>query len=324
MQWLGHRLGFIFHNFTEMSRSEGDKHWENAEKALKKSLMQLRFSPDYVLAAVELRQAANSYQSVSDYDRAVAALVRLAGIREQQLDYYEAGRCHEDAARLVSRELRKDTESHKHMRTAVTFFEKCGKISAAVRVLTRLAEEQEERGDVQGSLSSLETTVKLLRLESTENWYSINDSYTKLTRCSAAHKLLEQCLKYMAEQNEILRQINQQSKIFKNRLASVAIHLYTTDIAAAEEVLSEGLRCDAQFCGSREFAVGCDAIDAYKEADVEKFTQTMALQTWTFLPTDLANLARSIPPPAGGKRVPFVDEGESVPPEDGDAANFMM
>eukprot|EP01068_Selenidium_serpulae_P019227 Selendium_serpulae@DN6514_c4_g1_i1.p1 len=316
-----------------MASPDGEKHLANAEKALKKSFTSFRFSPDHTLAALEYRQAATAFQRAAQYDRAVAALHKCAASREQLYEYYEAGRCHEEVAMICAREGAKSSAMLAELEKATSFFERAGKADVAVRVMSRIAETRIEAGEVPAGLAVYERCVAVLQTDVADKSYQVSDLYKQMIRAGVSAGLHEQCLVYLAAHTAVLLKVGQTAAVHKNHMAAVVLQLLRRDVGAADRVATDAAANDPKWFGSKEFAACASAIDAYRDGDAKEFAAVMAKQIWTFLPTELAKVAKSLPPPPlGAAHIDQLDPPPVAAPSSGaegaaathDADSWMM
>ncbi|PHJ22379.1 gamma-soluble nsf attachment protein [Cystoisospora suis] len=288
--------------------AEGLEHQQRAEKAMKTSFISLKFSPDYDIAALEYKAAAECFEadpSEEATEKALHCWNKVVEIRDKQQDCFGAARALEQMATLLTNR-RENFKGEKGdspqsriclvQREAAGRYRLAGKSDPAVRILQRAAVMKEEgEGDIRGAVEILEECISIYEEE--EKWPYASEVYRDLIGLLARHGLYTpELLKALDGHMRILAKTGQQNGIFKAVMSKVVVCLTIGDLVAAENSLSSDVAFSNNFLGSREFQLAADAVDAYKSGDQDALGSVLKDQMWQFLPVEIVRLTRALKP----------------------------
>ncbi|CBZ50490.1 gi20748, related [Neospora caninum Liverpool] len=280
---------------------DGVEHRQRAEKALKTSVFLLKFSPDYDIAALEYKAAAECFQE----DRSEQALAqalhcwqKVVEIRDKQQDAFGTARALEQMAVLLSTsqpgQLKVDfSEVIRLQREAAHRYRLGGKGDAAVRVLQKAAKFKEENeNDGRGAAEILSECVSIH--EEDEKWHYASEVYRDLISLLARERMHAELLQALDRHVKVLHRLGQQNGIYKAAMSKVIVCLTMDDPVRADNALSDEVAFASNFLGSREFHLAAETVDAYKAGDSQALAAALQNQMWSFLPTEIVNMVRDL------------------------------
>ncbi|PFH36126.1 putative gamma-soluble NSF attachment protein [Besnoitia besnoiti] len=281
--------------------AEGVEHLQQAEKALKTSLRLLKFSPDYDVAALEYRAAAECFQqdgSEPALPEALHCWQKVVEIADKQQDSVGAARALEQMASLRSAsrpgQLQVDfAEVIRLQGEAAHRYRLAGKSDAAVRILQKSATfKEEQQRDGRGAAEILNECVSIY--DEDEKWHYASEVYRDLIDLLARERMYTDLLKALDGHIKVLQKLNQQNGIYKAVLSKVIVCLTMGDAVGANNALSDEMAFASNFMGSREFQLAADAVDAYKQGDSDALADVLANQTWSFLSVEIFRMSRDL------------------------------
>ncbi|RQX67512.1 putative gamma-soluble NSF attachment protein [Toxoplasma gondii CAST] len=302
MSGLFGRGGFSDHGLPGSRKFEdGVEHRQRAEKALKTSVFLFKFSPDYDIAALEYKAAAECFQedgSEQAFPQALHCWQKVADIRDKQQDAFGAARALEQMACLHSSSQpghpKADfSEFFRLQSEAAHRYRLAGKSDAAVRVLRKAAKVKEEKlSDCRGAADILRECVSIH--EEDEKWHYASEIYRDLISVLARERMHEELLKALDRHIKVLQRLGQQNGIHNATMSKVIVCLTMDDAVEADNALSDDVAFASNFLGTREFQLAGETLDAYKAGDPEALQAALENQMWNFLPTEIVKMARDL------------------------------
>ncbi|KEP61372.1 UNVERIFIED_CONTAM: gamma-soluble NSF attachment protein, putative [Hammondia hammondi] len=302
MSGLFGRGGFSDHGLPGSRKFEdGVEHRQRAEKALKTSVFLLKLSPDYDIAALEYKAAAECFQEDRNeqaFRQALHCWQKVVDIRDKQQDAFGAARALEQMASLHSSSksghLKVDFSEFLRLQSeAAHRYRLAGKSDAAVRVLQKAAKFKEEKlSDCRGAADILSECVSIH--EEDEKWHYASEIYRDLISVLARERMHVELLKALDRHIKVLQRLDQQNGIHKATMSKVIVCLAMDDAVGADNALSDEVAFASNFLGTREFQLAAETLDAYKAGDPEALQAALGNQMWTFLPTEIVKMARDL------------------------------
>eukprot|EP00920_Eleutheroschizon_duboscqi_P037760 GHVT01090419.1.p1 GENE.GHVT01090419.1~~GHVT01090419.1.p1 ORF type:complete len:270 (+),score=27.08 GHVT01090419.1:611-1420(+) len=253
--------GFPTLQYTESFRTceqfkEGQGYTKRAERALSTSFFSLKFSPDWDVAAAEYGRAAQCFQTGAQricpvdpgaLQHAAATHLKVAAIRERQHDSFGAGRAREQAGRLLvdaakSLEPSKDSAALlsaglEQWRTASLRYEEGGKAETSVRLLRKVAAEEETSGhDVTAASATLSRAIAIHTAE--EQFIYASDVYREQINLLARNSRWDDLVPVIHGHLECLQRQQQHSAIHRALLSLILVHRARGDLQGAEDVVA--------------------------------------------------------------------------------------
>ncbi|KAF4697412.1 hypothetical protein FOZ60_007497 [Perkinsus olseni] len=265
---------------------EARDHVKKAQDALHPSIWRLQFSPDYLVAALELSQAAACFQSASLNEQAAKAWLKAAELRKEHI-----------------------REIPEHYKSAADCYLSAGKADQAARAWTKVADIL-SRTDPAGATEAYRKVVDIhmddRRCKVYEDWL--------LSR----HEL-EKWLEASKESSKLLEVAGLYASAHKELLAQVVVLLSMGDAVRADEVLASCLNVNG-FLASEEMAAGEGMVIAYRNNDAEALQNAVNKNCVKFLPIEIVKLAKSLKvaelppsaPPTGADRSPVNDNADAA------------
>ncbi|EER20636.1 Gamma-soluble NSF attachment protein, putative [Perkinsus marinus ATCC 50983] len=267
---------------------EARDHVKKAQEALHPSIWRLQFSPDYLVAALELSQAAACFQSASLNDQAAKAWLKAAELRKTNLrDFQGAARNFESAGQLV--------HNPEHYKSAADSYLAAGKADQAARAWTKVAGIL-AKTDPEGATDAYRKVVDIYRADGDVkhggNAYALEALRVYQDWLLSRHEL-EKWLEASKESSTLLEAAGLYASTHKELLARVVVLLSTGDSVRADEVLASCLNVNG-FLASEEMAAGEGMVIAYRNNDAEALQDAVNKNCVKFLPIEIVKIAKSL------------------------------
>ena len=101
-----------------------------------------------------------------------------------------------------------------------------------------------------------------------------------------------QAMVVLEKQAKLFAQIEEANNVTKNILSQIIVHLANGDFVAADQAFTDGMQ--GPFVTSDEQPLADAMLDAYDGGDQDGLDQVTRDQTFSFLPNDIAVLARKL------------------------------
>jgi len=274
-------------------------HLASAEKALKTSWVGLKFSPDHLTASMEFSQAATKFRAANLLDDAVKAWLRAAETKETLRDIFGAARAYESAGGICDGQGPGGPEvAVEHWRKAISCFRMVGKAEIAAKLILKVADSSEKRGDMDAAKAAYEEAIEVFQDD--EKDYNLGDVYKQFIgflvrtgRLEDAHKALDGNVKLLAKQKH-------HSFAHKELLSKVVLYLSVPDLVRAEQALNPSIEVEGWY-PSKECQVGSELVTAFQEHDSETVERVLKEQVFaSLLNVEIARAAKSLRIPSFG------------------------
>ncbi|EER01967.1 gamma-soluble nsf attachment protein, putative [Perkinsus marinus ATCC 50983] len=252
------------------------------------------FSPDYLVAALELSQAAACFQSASLNDQAAKAWLKAAELRKTNLrDFQGAARNFESAGQLM--------HNPEHYKSAADSYLAAGKADQAARAWTRVAGIL-AKTDPEGATDAYRKVVDIYRADGDVkhggNAYALEALRVYQDWLLSRHEL-EKWLEASKESSTLLEAAGLYASTHKELLARVN-----------------------GFLASEEMAAGEGMVIAYRNNDAEALQDAVNKNCVKFLPIEIVKIAKSLKvaelpspsPSPGGNPGPENDATDAAEP----------
>ncbi|KAF4757124.1 hypothetical protein FOZ63_032925 [Perkinsus olseni] len=267
---------------------EARDHVKKAQDALHPSIWRLQFSPDYLVAALELSQAAACFQSASLNEQAAKAWLKAAELRKEHIrDYQGAGRNFESAGQLL--------QNPEHYKSAADCYLSAGKADQAARAWTKVA-DMLSKTDPAGATEAYRKVVDIYLDDGDAkrrgNAYAVEALRVYEDWLLSRHEL-EKWLEASKENSKLLEAAGLYASAHKELLAQVVVLLSMGDAVRADEVLASCLNVNG-FLASEEMAAGEGMVIAYRNNDAEALQNAVNKNCVKFLPIEIVKLVKSL------------------------------
>eukprot|EP00357_Protocruzia_adherens_P003444 CAMPEP_0114993448 /NCGR_PEP_ID=MMETSP0216-20121206/12535_1 /TAXON_ID=223996 /ORGANISM="Protocruzia adherens, Strain Boccale" /LENGTH=299 /DNA_ID=CAMNT_0002357091 /DNA_START=58 /DNA_END=957 /DNA_ORIENTATION=- len=274
-----------------MSGTDPNKALKKADGYMKTTLT--RWKPDHVSAAIYYEQAAEGFKLLDDKEKAIISYERLANVNEQLNDFWATGRACQEAGQLLL-EL-KDAQCLAHLERAAQLFFGTNNHDKGLQMLLKCAEFHQEQGDLEGTKSFYEQGKEHVVNENLVN--QLQMALEPYMNFLIENEMYAEAIDVYQAELDIAESGNKQSKIIKDSLAIVALHLLLKDDVSAKIALSDFSAKYGSFSGAMESEVARKLIDAYQDGDQEEFKKQATRSVWSNVEAQIYRKVRRIQVP---------------------------
>lgn len=296
----------------------------NYDKAKKKtSTTILRWKPDWEGAARYYREACKYYKLTGN----MAVDETIQALRESAIAHKEIGSWHTAAADVESAALLVRDEKHDpklaaelYQESSLLYRAQGASYDKAAAMLVRAGECVGDT-DVEAGVQYMKQACAIFEEENRAMFHDA--TFKKAIIFCVNHE------KFGSARSLLQRQIKLQQQhlnpfepdMYKNCLSIIVLRFHTQDYEKASEELQKFESLE-RFARSEECLAANEMIQAWEDADEEKFNATMKKQVFKYLINPIAVIARKLPfPQGGGNPSRGGDEGEPEQEEGAAAAS---
>eukprot|EP00405_Crypthecodinium_cohnii_P042981 CAMPEP_0206565832 /NCGR_PEP_ID=MMETSP0325_2-20121206/24313_1 /ASSEMBLY_ACC=CAM_ASM_000347 /TAXON_ID=2866 /ORGANISM="Crypthecodinium cohnii, Strain Seligo" /LENGTH=360 /DNA_ID=CAMNT_0054068777 /DNA_START=51 /DNA_END=1130 /DNA_ORIENTATION=+ len=271
---------------------EAKENMANAEKALKTSWVGLKFSPDYISAAMHYSDAATKFRSAGMLEDSIKAWVKAAEVKEKNSDIFGAGRAYESAGAICDGGGPGGKQAASaHWEKAIRCFRLCAKSEIAVKLILKRAEVFEKDGDVGKAKECFDEAIDIYTED--EKDYQLAEVYKSCIGLLLRAKKYDDALKAIDGHIGVLCKGKHFSFAHKEILAKAVLHLTIGDPVRADQSLTDVKDVEGWF-SSKEAVVGGELVQAFLNHDAEGVEAAKKQQVFSFLQVEIARLAKSL------------------------------
>eukprot|EP00382_Lankesteria_abbotti_P003360 CAMPEP_0113848366 /NCGR_PEP_ID=MMETSP0372-20130328/2435_1 /TAXON_ID=340204 /ORGANISM="Lankesteria abbotti" /LENGTH=292 /DNA_ID=CAMNT_0000817837 /DNA_START=167 /DNA_END=1042 /DNA_ORIENTATION=- /assembly_acc=CAM_ASM_000359 len=275
---------------------DGDSHVKEAKKALKTSVLHMKFKSDKDTAAMEFHYAAQEYQKGGRLHEAIGANIQSAELKEELCDAFGAARSWEAAA-TISETMTKDWGACvEYLEKAEGLYQQANKISSCVRVLLKISRISEEKTtDVPRAKKAFQRCFDVYDIDgANEHQHDLVELCRSYVDFLGRHEMYNEMVGVLDRQLKCHKKLKQTGSMPKVVLGMVVVCLKLDDVVGAE-------RCLTMECGvvmaSREHELGREVVEAWRCCDAEGVRKVLSSQTCMYLALEIARIARSLQVP---------------------------
>jgi tetratricopeptide (TPR) repeat protein len=255
--------------------TKANEHLQAAEKAMKTSVLKLKFSPDYMIAASEYTEAAQVFSSAGKKAESKSAWIKAAECRLKENDHFSAARCYEGAE-----DFDKSAEC----------FSLAGKSDACARVLLKKAESSSSPSDC---FASFEKVIDLYVVQDTSKNILAVDVFRQFLPKIADLNDWKKYGEISSRFQTLLTQLEHFPCAHKEVLTQVILALKKgSDTVKADKILEQALDLTG-WISCNEYRLAEDLVLAFKDRDSDLLTNTQKKQAITFLRPEIARIVKS-------------------------------
>lgn len=231
---------------------QAEKHMKDGKKALTKSFMSLRFSPDYTTAAIEFGQAASCFQAAGRQMEAVDAFIACADARSNENDQFLSSRSLEMACQILEK-AGKVEQAIPLWERAVMGYRLSGKLDLSIRLKMKIAGALALQNKVEVADEMYADCIE--DYQGQDQYHYASEIHKERIAVLAKSKKLERLRAALDAHTECLVKLKQLNMAGKNAVAQVVVCLALDDDVAADQALAAACCKDSSFVCSNEHDV---------------------------------------------------------------------
>uniref|UniRef100_A0A914VZ08 Gamma-soluble NSF attachment protein n=1 Tax=Plectus sambesii TaxID=2011161 RepID=A0A914VZ08_9BILA len=250
--------------------AEAEECMKKAAKALKTSLIGLKFKPDFDSAASEYERAAVCYRNASKLTECRDVYLKAAECHESNGVLFHAAKCKEAAA-LVCKDLGEMDKAKQLMETAADIYAESGTPDTSAMALDKAAKFFEPVDPDK----AIEIYKKaLLLVQETDRSRLASEFLDRLTRLYLRQERYADAVANIEQEVDMYIEVREASKVGRLTTGLVLVQLMRGDAVAADKSYQASFKCDG-FERTDDAAIIGSLITAYESGDEEKFTQCL-------------------------------------------------
>eukprot|EP01006_Ploeotia_vitrea_P062060 TRINITY_DN80140_c0_g1_i1.p2 TRINITY_DN80140_c0_g1~~TRINITY_DN80140_c0_g1_i1.p2 ORF type:complete len:319 (-),score=195.40 TRINITY_DN80140_c0_g1_i1:50-1006(-) len=273
--------------------TRGDEAMQEARKAASTSMF--KWKPDWEKAAIKYQEAAKNYGIAHKYDKQVEALEACAAAFEKLDSYHTVAKCYEDAARVILKhDGKKQAESAALLQKSSAYYRTNSEPDKSVAVLLKAAAALEKNEDVDGATQLYAEALAVVNEEGRGKFNA--DSFNTALSFMVRHERWDDAVDVLRKCGDMYKEHVQtySAQLRRNSLALLVVLFAQKKYAQAEEEMKTMIEDQSLGNGTDEFEAANGMLTAYQNEDAEAFAALVKTQTFTFLPNQVARLARTL------------------------------